>query len=271
MSSLKSSPLYQMEHIQNRLNARGLGAGPLTVPQLIACDQLHYLGTDALDEAASKLDLYPNKHVLDIGSGLGGPARYLAFRHGCRVTGVELQEDFFETSVALTERAGLGHLVDFICGDFTTLDLQGQRFDHWISFLAFVHIADRERLFEACARALRPSCTFYIEDFVQRRPFTPGEERALAETVACTYVPTAGQYLSDLKGAGLEVLEWTDATPIWQPWVVDRHERFRRDLEKNIELHGLPLAAGLGHFYAVMRDLFCGGNLGGARIYGRLA
>jgi cyclopropane fatty-acyl-phospholipid synthase-like methyltransferase len=234
-------------------------------------DQLHYLGTEALDEAARKLGVSREKHVLDIGSGAGGPARYLAYRYGCRVTGVELQEDFFETSVELTRRADLTHLVEFIHGDFIDLDLQGRQFDHWIAFLTFLHISDRERLFEACARALRPGQTFYIEDFFQRHPFTRDEERDLAETVACTYLPTESQYLADLRGAGFAVIEWVEATPIWQPWVVDRSAQFRKDYEQKVKLHGRPLAAHLDHFYRVVSELFSNGNLGGVRIYGKLA
>lgn len=271
MSSLKSSPLYQLAHVLHRIEAKCPGDGPLTVPDLLDLDQLHYLGTDALDEAAQKLGLSREKRVLDIGSGLGGPARYLAYRYGCRVTGVELQEDFFQTSVALTRRADLSHLVDFIHGDFTRLDLQAKPFDHWISFLAFLHIPDRKRLFDACARALRPGQTFYIEDFFQRRPLTPEESQALSETVACSYLPTEREYMADLRAAGFADIEWLDATPIWQPWVADRSERFREDYAQKVKLHGPALADGLDRFYRVIRELFSSGNLGGVRIHGRLA
>jgi sarcosine/dimethylglycine N-methyltransferase len=271
MSTLKSSPLYHLAHVLHRLEVRFPASGPLTVPELVELDQLHYLGTDALDEAADKLTLSPEKHVLDIGSGLGGPARYLAYRYGCRVTGVELQQDFFQTGVELTRRANIDHLVDFIHADFTRLDLQGQQFDHWISFLAFLHIPDRKCLFDACARALRPGQTFYIEDFFQRRPLAPGELRDLSETVACPYLPTESQYLADLRGAGFTDIEWSDATPIWQPWVADRSERFRKDHDQHVKLHGPALTENLDHFYQVIRDLFSGGNLGGVKIHGRLA
>jgi sarcosine/dimethylglycine N-methyltransferase len=69
---------------------------------------------------------------------------------------------------------------------------------------------------------------FYIEDFFQRRPLTPRESQALSETAACSYPPTERQYLADLRAAGFTDLAWLDATPIWQPWVTDRSERFRK-------------------------------------------
>ncbi len=54
-------------------------------------DQYHYLGTQACDTAIQLLGLTPASHVLDVGSGIGGPARYFASHSGCKVTGIELQ------------------------------------------------------------------------------------------------------------------------------------------------------------------------------------
>jgi SAM-dependent methyltransferase len=269
MVSLKSSPLYRVEHVLNRI--RSLGTGPLSVPQLLPFDQLHYLGTDTLDEMARAFSLGAGSEVLDIGSGLGGPARYLAWRHGCRVTGVELQEDFFQTAIELTARVRLDGRVDFMLGDIVSIDLGGRQFDHAFSLLVFLHIPDRPRLFAACARALRPGGTLYIEDFYQRRPFRPDEERALREVVACPGLPTDSRYLADLSEAGYGDIAMLEITPIWRPWVAERHERFRADLAQHLSLHGPEMTAALDRFYGVMSELFAGGNLGGVRISARRA
>lgn len=267
--SLKSSPLYRVEHLLNRI--REFGTGPLTVPQLLAFDQLHYLGTDTLDEMARTLSLDAGSAVLDIGSGLGGPARYLAWRYGCRVTGVELQEDFFRTSVELTARVDLSSRVDFVHSDMACVDLGGRQFDHALSLLVFLHIPERERLFAACARALRSGGLLYVEDFFQHRPFRPAEELALRETVACPYLPTEARYLADLREAGFDDIAWLDATPLWQPWVAARYERFRGERSNLIRLHGPALTEQLEHFYRVISELFAGGNLGGVKLCARRA
>ena len=92
---MKAMKLYdQVERIHNELALIEIGdAAPLTVEQLTPFDQYHYLGTEAVDEAIVALRLGPGMHVLDIGSGIGGPARYIAAASGAHVTALELQPD----------------------------------------------------------------------------------------------------------------------------------------------------------------------------------
>jgi hypothetical protein len=90
-NAIKSMPLYvDVERINNELTALGIGVDEaLTPAQLFPFDQYHYHGTDAVDAAVRLLGLGPASHVLDVGSGLGGPARYLASTIGCHITALE--------------------------------------------------------------------------------------------------------------------------------------------------------------------------------------
>ena len=98
--AIKSMNLYsQVERIYNDLRALGIeDEAPLDVETLTPFDQYHYFGTDAVDEAISMAGITADSKVLDVGSGLGGPARYLAKATGCKVTALELQDDLNEVA-----------------------------------------------------------------------------------------------------------------------------------------------------------------------------
>ena len=165
---MKSMKLYvHVERIYNELRELGLDkAGQLSVDALTPFDQYHYLGTEAVDEAARSLQVTPDSRVLEIGSGIGGPARYLAARTGCSVVALELQLDLHETGRSLTARCGLEDRVRHVAGDVLAAALDGGGFDGIMSFLVFLHIPDRKRLFDICHAALKPGHAMYIEDFV---------------------------------------------------------------------------------------------------------
>ena len=150
-------PLYtNLDRIERGLAAQGIGPGEAIRPeQLFALDQWHYHGTEAIAAAARALGLTAESRVLDVGAGVGGPARYLAHTTGCRVTALELQKPLHEIGVDLTRRTGLADRVTHVCGDALTHDFADGSFDAVVSFLAIVHIPDRPRLFDRLARALR--------------------------------------------------------------------------------------------------------------------
>ena len=95
-------PLYvNLDRIYDELRELGIGTkDPIDPERLFPFDQIHYHGTDAVRTAAQVLRLGPSSRVLDIGSGLGGPARYLAHTTGCHVTALELQESNTTASFA---------------------------------------------------------------------------------------------------------------------------------------------------------------------------
>jgi len=121
-AAIKSMGLYHhVERVVNELRDLGKAEGePLRASDLTAFDQLHYHGTDAVDEAIRAMGIGAESSVLEIGSGFGGPARHLASASGAAVTALELQEDHHLVAVNLTRRCGLADRVSHVCGDFLT-------------------------------------------------------------------------------------------------------------------------------------------------------
>merc|ERR1719162_302848 len=112
---------WRVAAVNNALAKRGKATGPITVDDLISLghlDQYHYMGTEACDEVIEILGLDSDVSVLDIGAGIGGPARYLSMKSGCEVIGVELQGDLTAAASDLTKRVGLDDKVRFVTGDF---------------------------------------------------------------------------------------------------------------------------------------------------------
>jgi len=267
---MKSMKLYAEVHrIHRELEAVGISEDqPLRVEQLTPFDQYHYFGTEAVDEAIGALGLNENSRVLDVGSGLGGPARYIAARTGARVTALELQEDLHEVAAELTLRCGLASLVEHRNGNI--LDgVEAGGYDAIISFLCFLHIPDRKRLLAACRSALRPDGGIYVEDFGKPRHHTPAEEEALRVKVQCPYLPTREDYGEQLQAAGFRQASLHDVTESWKRFTADRLAAFRANRKRNIALHGHDLVDGLDDFYATVAGLFQVGAISGLKITAR--
>jgi SAM-dependent methyltransferase len=118
-----------VERVQQAIESAGLGTGRLQWSDLVPFDQFHVRGLEATKELASELQLKRGQSVLDVGSGLGGPARYLAAAHAVQVTGIDLTPSFIEISNYLSERSGLTDKLIFTEGDATELPFPDEAFD----------------------------------------------------------------------------------------------------------------------------------------------
>ncbi len=260
---------FQVRRVFNELRARGIAEDArLTPDDTSAFDNLHYLGTETVDEAMRALALGPGRHVLDVGSGLGGPARHMAAK-GCRVTALELQPELNATAARLTERCGLSHLVDHVAGDFMAHRVGGAEYDAVASWLVFLHLADRPAAIRRILRALRPGGMVYVEDFFAKAPLAPGEWEALRREVWAHAVPGMEDWRAQFHDAGFVDIRPIDMTARWAPFVKERLAQYRSARARNVGVHGAEVVDALDAFYATMDALFDGGNLGGIRVIAR--
>ena len=264
--TMADMPLYtHVDRIERGLAALGIAPGaPVRPEQLFALDQWHYHGTEAIAAAARTLGLTPSSHVLDIGAGVGGPARFLAHTVGCRVTALELQPPLHALGVELTRRTGLAGKVTHLQGDALTHPLPAV--DAVVSFVAIVHIPERPRLFAHLAGALRPGGGIYIEDLCQRGPLSPQDRSDLQTIVHANTLTSLDAYASDLRNAGFVDVDATDLTPDWAPFAAERLVAWRANRAAYATVHGEGAWAAQELFYATIARLYEGGGLGGARL-----
>src|SRR6516165_6093893 len=143
------------ERLKTALTALGPTEQRLTPQQLAALDQFHTRGLAATAELATLAGITTDTSVLDVGSGVGGPARFLAATYGCRVTGVDLSEPFVEAARYLTGRTGQTGRVSFQTASALELPFEEGSFDAVLLQHVAMNIADRPLLYRETRRVLK--------------------------------------------------------------------------------------------------------------------
>jgi sarcosine/dimethylglycine N-methyltransferase len=259
------------QRVEEELAALGLGAeAALTPNQVASFDQMHYYGNEAVGRASALLGLGPDSRVLDVGSGFGGSARYLAHSIGCRVMAIELQSEIHAAALRLTQRCGLSERVEHICADALLYPLRDAAFDAVVSWLAIVHISERPRLLAQLARALRADGRCYIEDCILRTPSSRKNAHDLKSLLCAPSLSSIADYEADLRSAGFGDIEATDMTEDWAGFVANRLIAFESDRTRYLQVHGAPAYDALHRFYTEVVRFYDSGTLGGVRILARL-
>ncbi|MBV9579371.1 MAG: methyltransferase domain-containing protein [Chloroflexi bacterium] len=266
--TLTEMPLYKnVDRISVGLEAQGIGpADPIPLEALGSSDQWHYHGTEALALAGARLEIGRTSNVLDIGSGVGGPARYLADRYGCHVTAIEVQPNLNDIAVDLTRRSGLASLVTHVCGDAATHPLPAASFDVAVSWLAVLHIPGRPELLRNIAGGMRTGGKILIEDLCQRKAFAETDLHDLRHVVYGVTVTPVDEYVADLTNAGFAEVQAEDLTPDWAPFAAHRLRDWRANHADYARVYGEAAYAGQELFYTVIDRLYARGSLGGVRL-----
>jgi MPBQ/MSBQ methyltransferase len=153
--------------ILNNLTASGLDPERLKHDDLALIDEFHMGGRPATEYILDKMNLTGAEHVLDVGSGLGGPARCLAARYGCRVTGLDLTPEYVTIASDLTARTGLEGSVAYVVGSALASPFPDAQFDAAINFHVAMNIRERDRLYKEIARVLKPGALFCLYDVMR--------------------------------------------------------------------------------------------------------
>lgn len=204
--------------IADRLRMAGKDMAKLTTADLGTVDEFHIRGRKATLELAGSLNLDARSRVIDIGSGLGGPARTLAETFGCHVTGIDLTQAFCDAATTLSAWVGLSDRVDFRQGDATDLPFDDNAFDAAITMHVAMNIAAKDRMYEEARRILKPGGRFVAYDVLQGEggeviyPVPWARERSISHLVT----PDAMAAL--LSNAGFRIEKIEDSTEASQHW-----------------------------------------------------
>jgi ubiquinone/menaquinone biosynthesis C-methylase UbiE len=146
--------------IVKAFEAQGKKIEEITRDDLRALDEFHIRGRKATQELAQKAGLQSGMKVLDLGCGIGGPARTLAAEFGCRVTGLDIMEEYCEAATLLTHYLGLSDKVAFECADVSRLPCDDAAYDAVWSQHVLANIADKRAILREVHRVLRPGGTY---------------------------------------------------------------------------------------------------------------
>jgi len=205
---------------------------------LAPLDEFHVRGLAATEELAAELHIAPEATVLDVGSGLGGPSRFLAATYGAHVTGIDLSPSFVDGATMLSERTGLAHRTTFRVADALALPFEDASFDHaWTQHVA-MNIHDRARLYSEIFRVLKPGGQLAIYDVIGGN----GEPLIFpvpwAREPAISFLLTSDAMRDVLSATGFDVVSWTDTTAIANEWIARQQDpRSRAPSSPGIGLH----------------------------------
>jgi ubiquinone/menaquinone biosynthesis C-methylase UbiE len=204
---------------------------PLTPESLAPLDHFHSRGVVATEEFARLLDPQPGEHILDIGCGIGGPARWIAAKFGVQITGVDLTPEFCDAAEALNAATGLVDQVRIIRGSALDLPLPDNAFNRAYSQNVVMNIADKPLMYREAWRVLKPGGVLALSnvcagagDLYFPVPW--------AATPATSFLATPEQTRADLQTAGFEIVAFRDTSDELLP----AQRRYRERLERE----GLP-------------------------------
>jgi SAM-dependent methyltransferase len=165
-------------------------------------DEFHIGGAQATADLLAKLDLRADLDVLDIGSGVGGPARTIARTYGCRVAGVDLTPHFVETARALSAMAGMADRVRFEVGSALALPFPDRSFDVALLLHVGMNVPDKSLLFRETRRVLRDGGTFAIYEVMRTGEGDVSYPVPWAETADLSALATPEEYRAAAVAAG---------------------------------------------------------------------
>ena len=266
--NIKSMKLYNnVDRIFNELREIGKStSSSLLVEDLTKFDQLHYHGTDAIDIFIEKLEINEKTKILDIGSGMGGPARYIANQTGAEITAIELQSDQNNLAKDLTKKCGLSNKVNHICGDILDYDFKNQTFDAVVSWLTLYHIANHEILLKKLFDLLNPNGFFYTEDITSRINLSDADRKEIKKEIYGIHLPYFDNYISNLEQNGFKLIFSEDMSSSWTDFTKERIKKYNSEKERNIRVHGKEVYDSLNLFYNFVGQYFSNGKLGGIRV-----
>lgn len=211
------------------LEKAGKDLNRLTPEDLAPIDEFHIRGREATLELARAANLDSTKRVLDVGSGVGGTSRCLAREFGCRVTGIDLTEEYCRAAAMLSDRIGLAALIDYRQGDATNLPFADASFDVvWTEHVA-MNIPDKPRLYGEMYRVLKPGGTLAIYDILAGPSGPVLFPVPWARTPESSFLATPERLRELLEKAGFTLAAWSDTTDAARAWFVSLAEKIRRE------------------------------------------
>ncbi|MGA8051958.1 MAG: class I SAM-dependent methyltransferase [Burkholderiales bacterium] len=196
------------ERLRAALAEDGVDPDRPSLEQLAPYDQFHGRGLEATEEIADSLDISAGDHVLDVGSGIGGPARYMARRFDCRVTGIDLTAEFCDVARHLTRLLGFEERVRFELGNALAMPFGDASFEGAYSMNVSMNIADKDAFYREVRRVLKPGGWLMLSELARGTGPEIDYPTPWASSAHASFLSTPEETLRGLEDAGFEVVNF---------------------------------------------------------------
>ena len=211
------------------LEKAGKDVNRLTPEDLAPIDEFHIRGRAATLELARAAGLDSTKRVLDVGSGVGGTSRCLAKEFRCRVTGIDLTEEYCRAASMLSAKIGLADFIDYRQGDATNLPFDDGSFDVVWTEHAAMNIPEKSRLYGEMHRVLKPGATLAIYDILAGPSGPVLFPVPWARTPDTSFLVRPDELRTLLADTGFTISSWSDTTDAARAWFVSLAEKIRKE------------------------------------------
>jgi len=264
--SFYSQHPISIELILEKLRASGRDNNSVRPDELWAHDQDHFGGTSATDQLAQDAGIGRGTRVVDLCAGLGGTVRYLAYRYGASVTGIELTPVRVTGAQKLIALVGLQDSSRVIHGDIMDVPLADNSADVVISQEALCHVPELRRAMSEALRILRTGGRLAFTDWIANRPLNSEDAKLMWDGMAIQPLQSLASYSELVGGAGFQVRLVKDLTEDWAPILRDRLIMYQK-LREDARQKGTPMGHDAFHgSYIRFVELVQNGHLGGIRI-----
>lgn len=232
---------YAMRDLQGRITdgLRQLGVDPdaATPDDLKPVDEFHIGGVGATRDLIAQLEITPQTNVLDIGSGLGGTARFVASQTGARVVGLDLTDAYVATATALSRMVGMESLTRFSVGSAIDMPFEADEFDLALLLHVGMNIRDKLRLMTETARVLRSGATFAIYDVMKTGSDPIEFPVPWAETPENSFVEGLEEYREAARTAGFSDVSARDRSEMALAFFADQKARMEAEGPPALGIH----------------------------------
>ncbi|BAV46285.1 type 11 methyltransferase [Mesorhizobium loti] len=194
------------QRILDALADTGVDIAHLRAGDLEAVDEFHIGGIAATRELLGQMGLKPGARLLDIGSGVGGPARFAANDAGADVTGIDLTQSYVDIATSLSKRTGMAEKTRFVQGSALDMPFANASFDAAMILHVGMNLPDKKKLMSEAARVLRPGGVFAVYDVMRLKAGALTYPLPWASDETMSFVATPDDYRSAATASGFSVI-----------------------------------------------------------------